>query len=71
MKVPLLEYINNRNDIPKIDKLDFFMQVMKTDQSLTAVEYAGRYFTTDTNLKIKPLAVDYLAQWWAANRKNY
>lgn len=71
MKVPLLEYINNRNDIPKIDKLDFFMHVMKIDQSLTAVEYAGRYFTTDTNLNIKPLAVDYLAQWWAANRKNY
>ena len=71
LKPALIEYINNRSDIPKLEKLDFFIEVMKTDASLKAVEYAGRYFTMGTNLKIKPLAIDYLPNWWAEHRKDY
>jgi hypothetical protein len=70
LKVPLLEYIWRRGDIPKIDRLDFMMRVMKTDRSLTAVEYAGRYFTLGTNQQIKPLAVDYPSLWWNEHRKD-
>ncbi|MDL2401584.1 hypothetical protein [Rhizobium mayense] len=70
-KPAVLEYISKRDDIPKLQKLDFLMEVMKTDASLKAVEYAGRYFTTDTDLKIKPLALDYLSNWWSEHRKDY
>jgi hypothetical protein len=35
-----------------------------------ALEYAGRNFTLLTDLKIKPLAVDYLAQWWKEHREE-
>ena len=71
LKPALLEYIWNRNNIPEIDRLDFMMQVMKTDPSLTAVEYAGRYFTSGTNQKIKPLAVERLSSWWEQHRQEF
>lgn len=70
-KPALLEYIWNRSDIPKIDRLDFMMNVMKTDSSLTAVEYAGRHFTSGTNQKIKPLAVEHLSNWWREHRQEF
>jgi hypothetical protein len=66
-----LEYIWTRNDIPKIDRLDFLMSVMKFDASLTAVEYAGRHFTEGTEQKIKPLAVEFLAKWWDEHRSEF
>lgn len=71
LKPALLEYIWNRNDIPKIDRLDFMLNIMQTDSSLTAVEYAGRYFTSGTNQKIKPLAVEYLANWWREHGQEF
>jgi hypothetical protein len=45
LKPGILEYVWSRNNIPKVDKMDFMMEVMNTDSSLTVVEYAGRYFT--------------------------
>lgn len=71
LKPALLEYISNRPDIPKSERLDFLMNVLKSDSSLTAAEYAGRNFTQLTDLKIKPLAVDYLAQWWKEHREEF
>jgi hypothetical protein len=71
LKSALLEYIWKRDDIPKIDRLDFMMEVMNDDSSLTAVEYAGRHFTSGTNQKIKPMAVEYLSDWWENHRKEF
>lgn len=45
------------------------MDVMRNDSSLMAVEYAGRYFTSGADLKIKPAAVDYLYEWWQKNKE--
>ena len=70
LRPALLEYIWNRTDISKVVRLDFLMEVMRHDSSLTAVEYAGRYFTSGADLKIKPLAVDYLYDWWQKNRNT-
>lgn len=71
LKPAFLEYIWNRVDFAKRDKMDFLMDVMLTDRSLTAVEYAGRHFTQGADLKIKPVAVDYLRKWWSENRDNF
>lgn len=71
LKPALLEYIWKRDDIPKVDRLEFMIEVMKYDSSLTAVEYAGRHFTSGTNLKIKPSAVDYIVQWWNEHRNEF
>ena len=70
-KTAFLEYIWNRNDIPKVDRLDFMIDVMKHDQSLTAAEYAGRHFTSGTGQKIKPMAIEYLAVWWEKHRSEF
>ena len=71
LKIALLEYIWKRNDILKYDRLDFLINVMKNDPSLNAVEYAGRYFTSGTNQKIKPMAIDYLVDWWNEHKNEY
>jgi hypothetical protein len=71
VKPAVLEYIWKREDIPKVTRLDFMMDVMKTDSSLTAMEYAGRYFTAGTDQKIKPMALEYLSSWWSQHRQEF
>jgi uncharacterized phage infection (PIP) family protein YhgE len=71
LKTALLEYIWKRDDISKIDRLDFMMEIMTSDSSLTAVEYAGRHFVSGTGQNIKPLAVEYLSDWWGNHRKEF
>lgn len=70
-KLALLEYIWGRNDIPKYVRLEFLMEVMKTDSSLTVVEYAGRYFTAGTGQEMKPLAVSYISEWWEKHQQEF
>lgn len=69
----LLEYIWNRNDIPKLSRMDFMIDVMKTDSSLTATEYAARHFLEggDLTLKMNPMAFDSLYEWWAQHRGEF
>jgi hypothetical protein len=65
IRLALLEYIWNREDIAKNQKMAFLVDVMKTDASLQVVEYAARFFMKESNQKIKPLAIDPLLKWWA------
>lgn len=67
----LLEYICSRDDIPKLDRLDFYVLVMKQHRHLGVCEYAGRYFTKLADLKIKPLALNHLVNWWYKNRDKF
>ena len=71
LKPALLEYIWKRNDISKRERLEFFIEVLQTDKSLKACEYAGRFFTEGTGLKIKPLAIDYFLNWWEENKNSF
>ena len=70
-KPKVLTYIWHREDIRKLDRLDFMMSIMKTDSSLKVVEQAGRYFTSGTKQKIKPLAVTYLSEWWQEHQQEF
>lgn len=70
-KLGFLVYIWERNDLPLIDRLDFLISVIETDDSLKAVEYAGRYFTKATKTNFKPLATLALIQWWKDNRATF
>lgn len=71
LRPAFIEYIWSRNDISKLQRLDFMTEIMRTDSSLTAVEYAGRYFTAGTGLKLKPLATEYLLNWWSEHRPEF
>jgi len=68
MRPAFIEYIWKREDFPKKDRMRFLFDVIQHDKSLKAVEYAGRYFTQEAQLKVKPLAVDRLIQWWNENK---
>lgn len=70
-KPALLEYIWRREDIAKDERLGFLADVLRRDTSLKACEYAGRYFTKGAGLKIKPLAIDYLVDWWEKNKDQF
>src|SRR5215204_6335323 len=66
----LLEYIWKREDIPKVDRMDFMMRVLKNDSSLRAMEYAGRFFVQGAGINIKPMALEYLKDWWDKHRQE-
>jgi len=68
LKPALIEYIWKREDIPKRNRMEFLIEVLKTDDSLVAVEYAGRYFAEGASLSKDPLAVDEFVSWWEANK---
>jgi hypothetical protein len=73
LKPGLLEYIWNRNDVPKVDRMDYMINVIKSDASLTAAEYAARYFLEGTSLtnKFSPMAWDELYGWWSQHRQEF
>jgi hypothetical protein len=71
MRPSLINYIWKREDFSKLDRLDFMMEIMKSDPSLKAVRYAGHYFSKGTKQQIKPLAVSLLSQWWLEHRDEF
>jgi len=71
LKPAVLKYIWGREDFLTLDQLDFMMTVMKTASSLKVVAQAGRYFTTGTEQKIKPLAITHLSEWWQDHRQDF
>ena len=68
MKPAMITYIWKREDIPKRDRMEFLIDVLKNDENLKAVEYAGRYFKQGGGLNRNPLAVDEFVSWWEANK---
>ena len=70
LKPGLIEYVWNRENIPKRERMQFLAGVIQRDQSLKAVEYAGRYFTQAAELKLKPLAIKQILDWWKINKNT-
>jgi len=66
----LVKYIWQRDDIPKKDRMEFLMDVLKTDGSLTARYYAGRFFAQETSINWSPFMKETLTVWWEENRDS-
>ena len=65
----VVEFVwKKRTDIPKKDRLEFLVNVIRSDESLLVVEYAGRYFSEGTGGKLKPLAIEQHLEWWKKNK---
>ena len=63
-----MEYIWNRTDIPKKDKMNFLVDVLSNkEESLTVTERAGRIFNAAAKLQYKGLATDRFLDWWSEN----
>lgn len=66
----ILIYINKRSNISKKDKMTFFVEVIKTNTSLTVIEYAGRFFIKLGKIKSRPIAIIHLTDWWDKNKDS-
>ena len=65
----ILEFVwTKRTDMPKPDRLQFLVDVLRSDESLLVVEYAGRYFKDGTRDNLKPLAIEQHLEWWKENK---
>ena len=56
--------------IDKKDKMAFYINVLRNDDSLGATFLAGKYFVqaaSDADLKWRPFSTKPLLDWWAAN----
>ena len=60
--------------IPKKEKMQFFIDILKEDASLTATYYAGKYFIKEANdpeLKWAPFWTNPLLDWWEQNKNEF
>lgn len=68
----ILGYIQERKDIPKKDKMEFLLEIMKTDDNLQVVDYAGCIFLEESKQNnVKPLEIDKMFNWWEENKDEY
>jgi hypothetical protein len=70
-KPVLIEYIWKRDDIPKKEGMAFMIEVIRNDDSLTAVEYAGRFFAKEAGIKVVPIAIKEFSKWWDENKDDF
>ncbi|MFZ2147777.1 MAG: hypothetical protein WAV28_11210 [Sedimentisphaerales bacterium] len=70
LKLALIEYIWKREDIQKRNRMEFLIEVLKTDDSLDALEYAGRFFSEGAGVKFHPLASKEILDWWGKNKEK-
>ncbi len=71
IRVMFVEYIwEKRTDISKRDRMQFLVDVLRNDLNLKVVEYAGRYFTSESKTKLKRLAIAQHLEWWEKNKDS-
>lgn len=69
----LVHTVWQRSDIPKKERMEFLMNVLETSNSLTAKDYAGKFFvegTGDKNLKWSPFVTTPILSWWTENKET-
>lgn len=67
-KVAHIRVIGNRKDFSRKDRMQFLIDIIKTNLSLYVVEHAGRLFAEESQLEVKPLAVEEMLDWWESNK---
>lgn len=65
-----LDFVSQRRDLSRRQRMAFFADVLRKDPSLHVVECAGRYFAHEAGLDPRPLAVGFYLDWWASNEAS-
>lgn len=60
----------SRKDISKREKIKFLVDVLKTDSSLSAVEYACRLINMEAHLDKNILGINLYLDWWEKNKDS-
>jgi len=71
IRMALLEYIWQKVNVSKNQKMNFLADVIAHDDNLSVIEYAGRHFIEESKQSLKPLAIDEHLDWWEKNKDNY
>ena len=66
----IIEYVWNRQDLPKKDRMAFLAEVLANDTSLDAAAYAGRLLSEALGAHMKSLAVKGLLQAWEEKKAS-
>ncbi len=69
-KPAFLDFISQRRDLTRRQRMAFFADVLQRDGSLHVVECAGRYFANEAGLEPHPLGVGFYLDWWASNERS-
>ena len=67
----LVHEVQNRSDFSKKDKMQFYIEILHSSNSLSAKNCAGKFFiaeTGDSNLKWQPFSTSELFDWWNKNK---
>jgi len=71
-KPALINYIWMRNDISEGERMEFLVEIIKSDDSLKAVNVAGQLFWKAAKLKSRIFSSEEdLSKWWEENKGNY
>lgn len=64
----LVNYVQTRKDIPKKDRMELFIEVLRDDESLNATSYAGKFFAKEAGIEWRPFVIKPLLDWWEQNK---
>ena len=70
-QIGILQYMWQRTDIPKVEKLDLLLKVARHGRSLKNVAYALRTFAKATSANVAIFDVDYAEHWWEGHRQEF
>jgi hypothetical protein len=69
-KTEIARYIEDREDISKKDKLEFFVKMLPKEQSTDAFDILFKLFERESGQKFKRFDTDSMLEWWNKNREN-
>ena len=64
----LISLIWNKKEISKKEKMQFLIEVLKNDKSLTAEYFAGNYLSEESSIKWDPFIIKPFLDWWEQNK---
>jgi hypothetical protein len=57
-----------RNDFTKKEKMEFLVDIIKSEKNLGFLEYAGQCFLEESKQKVYPIAYWELLKWWEEHK---
>ncbi|MGA2333013.1 MAG: hypothetical protein ABSG75_14760, partial [Syntrophales bacterium] len=63
-KASVIKYVWERKDLTKKEKMQFLIDIIKSEKDLFFLEYAGRYFIQESKQKVYEIAYWEHLKWW-------
>ncbi|NQU06571.1 MAG: hypothetical protein HQ568_10795 [Calditrichaeota bacterium] len=70
-KPGIIKFVWERDDFSIKTKMNFLVLVIKEDESLNVLQFAGSYFNREAGLKFSPILWREQLKWWEENKDKY